>query len=185
MLLNHLNILQQLAQAFQGVVLALDRNQNLFCRDEGIDGQQAEARRAVDEDIVQAFHTLLLTPFGVVHQGVLEASLARHQGDQLDLRAREVNIGGGAEQAGHIRAFLNNFRKRLILNQDVVDAGNIHAVLNAQCGRGVTLRVVIDHQDIEPSLRERSCEVHGGAGFTHATLLVRHGEDTRMHRLGE
>ena len=185
MLLNHLNILQQLAQAFQSVVLALDRNQNLFCRDEGIDGQQAEARRAVDEDIVQAFHTLLLTPFGVVHQGVLEASLACHQGDQLDLRTREVDIGGGAEEAGHIGAFLNNFRKRLILNQDIVDAGNIHAVLNTQCGRGVTLRVVIDYQDVEPSLRERSCEVHGGAGFTHTTLLVRHGEDTRMHRLGE
>ena len=44
MLLNHLNILQQLAQTFQSVVLALDRNQNLFCRNEGIDGQQAEAR---------------------------------------------------------------------------------------------------------------------------------------------
>ena len=184
-LLNHLNILQQLAQTFQSVVLALDRNQNLFCRNEGIDGQQAEARRAVDEDIVQALHTLLLAPFGVIHQGILEASLACHQGDQFNLRARKVDIGGGTEQAGHIGAFLNNFRKRLILNQDVVDTGNIHAVLNAQCGRGVTLRVVVDHQDIQPSLRERGCEVHGGAGFTHATLLVRHGEDTRMHRLGE
>ena len=78
MLLNHLNILQQLAQAFQGVVLALDRNQDLFCCDEGVDGQQAEARRAVDEDVVQAFHALLLAPFGVIHQGVLEASLACH-----------------------------------------------------------------------------------------------------------
>ena len=58
-------------------------------------------------------------------------------------------------------------------------------MLNTQCGRGVTLRVVIDNQDIQPGLRERGCEVHGGAGFAHATLLVRHGEDTRMHRLGE
>ena len=91
-LLNHLNILQQLAQAFQSVVLALNRNQNLFCRDEGVDGQQTEARRAIDEDIVQALHALLLAPFGVVHQGVFEASLACHQGDQLDLRAREVDI---------------------------------------------------------------------------------------------
>ena len=134
MLLNHLNILQQLAQAFQSVVLALDRNQNLFCGDEGVNGQQTEARRAVDENVIQAFHALLLAPFGVVHQGVLEARLACHQGDQFNLRTREVDIGGGTEEAGHIGAFLNNFRKRLILNQDVVDAGNIHAVLNAQCG---------------------------------------------------
>ena len=58
-------------------------------------------------------------------------------------------------------------------------------MLNTQCGRGVTLRVVVDYQDVQSSLRERGCEVHGGAGFTHATFLVRHGEDTRMHRLGE
>ena len=58
-------------------------------------------------------------------------------------------------------------------------------MLNTQCGRGVTLRVVVDDQDVEASLRERSGEIHSGTGFTHATLLIRHGEDTRMHRLGE
>ena len=96
-LLNHLNILQQLAQTFQCVVLALDRNQDLFCRYKGVDGQQAEARRAVNENVIQALHALLLAPLGVVHQRVLEAGLTSHQGDQFNLRTRKIDIGGGTE----------------------------------------------------------------------------------------
>ena len=41
-LLDELDVAQQLREAFERVVLALDRNQHLACRDERVDRQQAE-----------------------------------------------------------------------------------------------------------------------------------------------
>ena len=52
MALNELDVPQQLAEALESVVLALDRNENLTCRREGIDREKSEAWRAVDEEVV-------------------------------------------------------------------------------------------------------------------------------------
>ena len=53
-------------------------------------------------------------------------------------------------------------------------------MLRAYRGRGVALRVQVDHQDLLAGLSERGGKVNGGGGFTHATLLVRDGDKTRM-----
>jgi len=53
-LLDHLDVLEQLAQAFKCVVLALDGNEYLAGRAECVDREQAETRRAVDEDEVES-----------------------------------------------------------------------------------------------------------------------------------
>ena len=42
----------ELAQPLEGVVLALDRDQHRVGRGQGVDGEQAERRRAIDEDVV-------------------------------------------------------------------------------------------------------------------------------------
>ena len=82
---------QQLLQALQRVVLALDRDQHLGRRHERVDGQQAERRRAVDEDVVQVVRVELADRPG-------QPGLARHQRHQLDLRARQVDGRGRAVQ---------------------------------------------------------------------------------------
>jgi hypothetical protein len=51
MLLDHFDVLEELAQALQCVVLALDRNQDFTRCTERVDRQQAKAWRAVDEDV--------------------------------------------------------------------------------------------------------------------------------------
>ena len=38
MFLNHLNVLEQLAQTFQGIVFTLNRNQDFLCRHKSING---------------------------------------------------------------------------------------------------------------------------------------------------
>ena len=43
---------EQLGQSFQGVVLALERDEHGVGGGQGVDGQQPERRRAVDEDVV-------------------------------------------------------------------------------------------------------------------------------------
>ena len=62
--------------------------------------------------------------------------------------------------------------QRFVINQHVIHAGGFHIVFNTECGRGITLRVVIDNQHIHSSLSERCRQIHGGTGFTYAALLV-------------
>ena len=51
---HHVDRGEQLAEALEGVVLRLDRDEHLGTRDERVQGEQAERRRAVDEDVVEA-----------------------------------------------------------------------------------------------------------------------------------
>ena len=57
MLLDELDVAEELREALERVVLALDWNKNLTCSDEGVDRQQAQRGRAVDEHVVvRAIH---------------------------------------------------------------------------------------------------------------------------------
>ena len=50
MLLHHVDGVQQLSESLQRKVFALDRNEDGIRRGEGIQGQQPEGRRTIDED---------------------------------------------------------------------------------------------------------------------------------------
>jgi len=51
--LHHLHGVQQLAEPLEGVVLRLDGDQHLVAGHQGVQGQQAQRGRAVDEDVVE------------------------------------------------------------------------------------------------------------------------------------
>src|SRR6201987_5386432 len=51
--LDHLDVVHQLGHSLQRVVLALGRDQYLGSGDQRVDGQQAQGRRAGDEDVVE------------------------------------------------------------------------------------------------------------------------------------
>src|SRR5699024_11254661 len=59
-LLDELDVLHQLTQTLERIVFALDGDEDLACGDEGVDGEQAETRRAVDDDVVDSISGLLL-----------------------------------------------------------------------------------------------------------------------------
>ena len=80
-LLDQADVPQELSQALERVVLALDRHDQLLRGREGVDRQQAERGRAVEEDEVVA-----ALPDGA--ERLLESRLAGELADQLDLRAR-------------------------------------------------------------------------------------------------
>ncbi len=61
-LLHEGDVAQELAEAFEGVVLALDRDEDLGGRGEPVHGEQAERRRAVDVDEVVVVADLLEGP---------------------------------------------------------------------------------------------------------------------------
>ena len=57
--LDELDVVEQLAEPLERVVLALDRDEHLARRHERVDRQQAERRRAVDEDVVECSYSRL------------------------------------------------------------------------------------------------------------------------------
>ena len=111
--LDHLDVAQQLAHALEGVVLALDRDQHLGRGHERVDGEQAQRRRAVDEDVVE----VVVLEFG--ERGA-QPAFARHHADQFDLGARQVDGGRHAEQALAVRAALQRVLQRDLADQHLV-----------------------------------------------------------------
>src|SRR5207248_8707452 len=99
----------------QRVVLALDRDQHLLRRDERVDRQQAERRRAVDEDVV-VLHGTRLDRAG-------QPGLPGHHGDQLDLRTGEVDRRRYAGEVRDAVDRLGDIDERRALDEAVVDVG--------------------------------------------------------------
>ena len=165
---DEVDVAQQLAESFERVVLALDRDEHLLGRAEPVDGEQAERRRAVDEDVVV-----------VVEHGVdrpPQPGLPAERRDQLDLGAGEVEAGRGDEQAldvGRLDAVL----QRHLVHQHVVHRGLQAAVLDAQPGRGVALGVEVDDQRALAELGEAGADVDRRRRLADAALLVGDGDD--------
>src|SRR5699024_5162470 len=102
-LLDELDVLQQLAQTLERIVFALDGDEDLTCGHEGVDGEQTEARRAVDDDVVDSISGFLLFP-EVDAQSPLQTLFACDEGDQFDLRTGQIDGGGHAPESVEVRA---------------------------------------------------------------------------------
>src|SRR5690606_1187921 len=105
--LHELDVAQELPQALQRVVLALDGNEHLAGGGEAVDRQETEGRWAVDEDVVVV----------VAHavERAAEAHLPAEGGDQLDLGPSEVERRRSAEQVADSR------RLDAVLDGEVVE----------------------------------------------------------------
>ena len=179
--LDQLDVVEQLAEALERVVLALDRDEHLARGDERVDREQPERRRAVDEDVVEVL--LELAEVGV-ERGA-QPLLARDERDELDLRAGEVDRRRHAPQPGELRAALDDVAHGRVVDDDVVDARRLRPVLDAERGRCVALRVEVDDQHARARLGQGRGEVHRGRGLADAALLVRDGEDAGALRQRE
>ena len=165
---DEVDVAQQLPETLERVVLALDRDEHLAGRAEAVDGQQAERRGAVDEDVVVVVeHGLDRPP---------QPGLPAERRDELDLGAGEVEAGRGDEQAldvGRLDAVL----ERHLVHQHVVHRRLEAAVLDAEPGRGVALRVEVDDQRALAELGQAGADVDRRRGLADAALLVGDGDD--------
>ena len=111
-------LLSSWRQALERVVLALDRDEHLARGDEGVDRQQPERRRAVDEDVVvRLVHARQIR----VERGA-QSLFARDERHQLDLGTGEVDGGGHAVEALVLGRRLHDVRQGQVVDQHVVDA---------------------------------------------------------------
>ena len=85
-LLHQLDGLHELGEALERVVLALERDQDRVRCGERVEGEQAQRRRAVDDDVVVLRHDAAATLRGA-------GTHAACWFDQLDLCAGEVRRG--------------------------------------------------------------------------------------------
>jgi hypothetical protein len=161
---HQVDVPQQLAQALQRVVLALNRDQDLCTGDQCVDRQQAQRRRAVDEDVVQRLLVRL--------DRSLQSALPCHQRDQLDLRTGEIDRGRCTEETLDIRDRLDDLGERLALDQYVVDGRDFGVMVDAQRSGRIALRVEVNHQDPPAMQGKRSGKVDRRRGLAHPALLI-------------
>src|SRR6266545_475314 len=172
-----LDVLEQLTQPFEGVVLALDRDQHLLGGDQGVHRQQPERRRAVDEHVVQ---------LGVVRlDGPAQPGLPRHHRHQLDLCSREVDRGRGASEVRDTSDGLCRLGQVDFAEQALVHTVGSGAVLDTETGRRVALGVQVDDQHPAAVQRQRYREVHRRGGLADAALLVGDADHPSLWRSGE
>ena len=95
---DEVDVLPQHRNAFERVVLGLNRHEYLAGGHERIDGEQAERGRAIDKHVIQARQPPLFTLGEVVGKRIFEARFARDHGDEFDLGPRKVNCRGRAQQ---------------------------------------------------------------------------------------
>src|SRR5699024_4746158 len=141
-----LDRVHQQREAAQGEVLGLHRDHHGIRAGERADGEQAERRRAVEDDEVVILHHRA--------QGSNERLFAADLVDELDLRGGEVDIRGhqvevldaagqdGVENGGGI------------VDEEVVDGDVQLLVADPQAGRQRALRVEVDEEDLAAELRK-------------------------------
>ena len=159
---------EQLPEALERVVLALDRDEHAVSRGQGIDGEQAERGRAVEQH-------------GVVRrrewpQGSSETSFAALDGHELDLSAGEVSGGrddGQTLGCGRHDAILGV----AAVHQDRMDGPLDGDAGEAQTARRVGLRVEVHDEGPAAGQGEVAGEIDHRRGLAHAAFLVGAGDD--------
>src|SRR4051812_22723697 len=76
----------QIGEPFEREVLAVERNEHGVSGDQGVQGQQTERGRCVDQDVVEVTAQSIETR--------AEAMLAMRKADQIDLGAGEISVRG-------------------------------------------------------------------------------------------
>lgn len=111
--------------------------------------------------------------------GLPQPALAGHDRDELDLGAGEVDGRRHDHEIVVLRALAGHLGERHALDERVVRRGHAPAVLDAQGGAGVALRVEVDDEDPLAELGQRRRDVDGGGRLPDPALLVGDHEDPR------
>src|SRR5664279_867673 len=164
-----LDRVDEIGQSLESEVFALHRHDHAVRAGQAVQREQAEARRAIDEDEVV---------FGRGDERATQSLVAAFESHQFDLRAGQLTIRTDDVVAG-LRACLSRFGDSRVFEQHVVHAELERTLVDARAHRRVALRVEVDDEDAAADLRQASRKVHGGGRLADAALLVGDAEDAR------
>ena len=166
---NALDRLDDLADALQGQVFGLDRDQHGISGDQCVERDQAQRWRAIDEDRV----VLLAGPL----QELLEQELPALTVDQFKFHPHEITVGGQYVKVGESFILQGEFLDRRVGQEGIVDRSPFRIRAEAQGPRGIGLGVSIDEKCRAIHERESSGEVDCRRRLSHAAFLVHDGHD--------
>ena len=147
--------LHRLLHPLQGEVLRLGREDRVRRGDECVDGQQAQRRRAVDQDqLPVSLH---------VHQRVPQRDLAADLARERELRLGELHVGGD-------HAAVNGVRGTDLAHQHVAERG-VGVRVGVEVVGEVPLRVCVDREDVKAQPPEDICERAHHRRLAGAALL--------------
>lgn len=157
------------AEAFEGVILALKRNEKAVGGGEGVEGDQSEGRGAVQKNII----VVILFAYGL--EGFFETiQIVIHTGD-FDFSTGQVQLGGGNPQFFLIGG-LDDVFERGFTDQHLVNTGG-RAFVQTQPGGGIGLGVEIDEEHFFSQSGDCRREIDRRGGFSHPAFLVGNGRD--------
>ena len=161
----------EIGETFEREVLAVERNQYGVSGDERVQRQQAERRRAVDQDVIELRAQRV--------EDALQPVLSLWEGDHLDLCAGEVAVRGDEREIGD--ASRHHVRRRWceIGEQCFVDGARFGPLrFRSDAAGQIALGIDIDEENLMPCHGERRREIDGRGGLTDAAFLVRDGDDS-------
>src|SRR5438093_6630440 len=173
--LHGLDDLEKRGDAFERVILRLYRDDHAVRRDERIEREQSQGRRAVDEDVGVALDDVLAE---LVTQGHLATDRVEElyfRGRKLERRWRDVEVPG-------LRRSDDGRELEVGVDQDIRDVLVDRVQVDAETDGEIRLRIEIEAQNAMTERRERAAQVDGARRFSDATLLVRDRDD-RSHAL--
>jgi hypothetical protein len=164
---------EELAEALQGEVFALDWDDELIRGHEGVDGQERERRRRIDDDegiLVPQGPEDAAESIAAGIAGKFDLGACQFGRGADDTEVRDGTVSDGRDLEWSVRVVVRDAEEGLIKSRGGVLA-------NAAAAGGVTLWVEVHQEGGMPPLSEGGGQIDSGRGLTHTALLVDDGKD--------
>ena len=153
----------QLRQTFKRVIFALNRHQKRVARAKGVNGNQPQRRRAVEE------YVIILLPNA--RKRIFQKVFAFFQRNHFDFCAGEIDI---RRQNVDIFKFgaENRLRRRNAVNQHIISGILNRPLVDAVAACCVPLGVNVANQHFFTGCADRRRKVDRRGRFAHAAFLI-------------
>ena len=157
-----LDRIDQAGKPFEREVLALHRDQHAMCGGQGIQGQQVQRGRTINQDRVVAITELV--------ELFLEPMLTRQRVHQLDFGRGQIAAAG--QQVESALGLDDGILNRRFLKQHIAAVRFCGALVDSSGHRRIALRIEIDQQHTTTRLGQRSGEIDGSSRLADSAFLV-------------
>ncbi len=159
--------------AFERVILALERHDQVIRRREGVERENPQRRRTIDHN--QLMPLARAQRFERLTQAVQMVFQSRH----FNLGAAHIDFARDDLEPFVSRA-LDFFFQRAFAEQGAIGARALR-FFNAESAGGVGLRVEIDKQDASANRGQASRQADRRRGLAHAAFLIGNRDDFGRH----
>ena len=175
-----LDRLQQLRQSFEREELALQRHQNRIRRRHGIDCEQVERRRTIDQhigDVAGARRSAQRRQrFPQSKRAIALLADFEFDAGEIERRRRDGEPRNGSRQ--------HDVAQGRVADQQIVGRITAAASIDAQPRRRIALGIEIEQQHVLADCGERGAEIDRRCGLADPAFLIGDGDHPRRLRIG-